>query len=178
MKAKAGSLVHSPAHLVDLLPTIAEITKAPLPETYPGRELSPLAGVSFAPALAGQEIKNRPPIHLLYHIDRGLRDGDWKLVSFQSDPWELYNLALDRTEMHNVASQNPEIVKRMTRQWHEMAEQVLHVPVKEREPVADTAVQPRRNPQWSDFDSSDTGTTGKGRRAKRAAKAAADQKQK
>jgi len=47
----------------------------------------------------------RPPIHLLFADDRGLRDGDWKLVSFRSEPWELYNIAEDRTELHDLAAE-------------------------------------------------------------------------
>ncbi len=139
LKLKPGSLVHSPAHLVDLLPTLAEVAGVKVPESYPGRELTPLAGVSLAPILAGKPMTQRPPIHLLFGSDRGLRDGDWKLVSFQSQPWELYNLANDRTELHNVAAQHPDIVSRMVRQWHEMTENVLIATAKERAPVAETA---------------------------------------
>ncbi len=86
MKRKPGSVVSSPAHLVDLLPTVAEITGTKIPETFPGREPTPLAGISLAPILAGDEIDARPPIHLLFASDRGVRDGKWKLVSFQSHP--------------------------------------------------------------------------------------------
>ncbi|MFA6543021.1 MAG: arylsulfatase [Limisphaerales bacterium] len=153
LKTRPGALVHSPAHLVDVLPTLAEVAGAPLPKTWPGRELTPLAGISLAPILAGGEIKSRPPIHLLFSSDRGLRDGDWKLVSFQSQPWELYNLAEDRTELHNVAAKHPEIVSRMVKQWHDMALNVLMTPAKERTPVATTATEPRRNPQWTDYTS-------------------------
>jgi arylsulfatase len=92
IKAKSGSVVSSPAHLVDVLPTFAELAGAMVPATFPGREPAPLAGISLAPILAGGEIKQRPPIHLLFSSDRGLRDGEWKLVSFQSHPWELYHL--------------------------------------------------------------------------------------
>ena len=47
--------------------------------------------------------------------DRGLLDGDWKLVSFQSNPWELYNLAEDRTELHDLAAEKPEIRDRLVK---------------------------------------------------------------
>jgi len=139
LKQKPGSLVHLPAHLVDVLPTLAEVARAKVPASFPGRELSPLAGVSLAPLLAGREIASRPPIHLLFARDRGLRDGDWKLVSFQSGPWELYNLAADRAELHNVAAQHPDIVRRMAEQWHEMTANVLKAPAGQRAPVAEKA---------------------------------------
>ncbi|HAC92720.1 MAG TPA: arylsulfatase, partial [Planctomycetaceae bacterium] len=100
-----------------MLPTLAEISGASLPTNWPDRELSPLAGISLAPILVGQKIHSRPPLHFLFSSDRALRDGDWKLVSFQSDPWELYNLATDRAEMHDVAAQHPDIVARMAAKW-------------------------------------------------------------
>jgi arylsulfatase A-like enzyme len=150
MKTTPGSLVHSPAHLVDVLPTLAEVAGAKVPDSYPGRQPAPLAGVSLAPILAGKPATTRPPIHLLHGSNRGLRDGDWKLVSFQSQPWELYNLAMDRTESHNVAGQHPEITGRMVRQWHEMTAKVLMAPEKERRPVAATATAKRHN-EWSTY---------------------------
>ena len=65
-------------------------------------------GTSLVPLLEGKSIVNRPPIHLLFSKDRGLRDGDWKVVSFQSQGWELYNVAADRCELKDLASEQPE----------------------------------------------------------------------
>jgi arylsulfatase len=175
MKRKPGALVHSPAHLVDVLPTLAEVAGATVPESYPGRTPTPLAGVSLAPILAGKEAAPRPPIHLLYGTDRGLRDGDWKLVSFQSQPWELYNLAEDRTELHDLAGKHRAILARMVKQWHEMAAEVLHAPAKERAPVTETATG-QQNPRWSDYTGAkspkDGGTENKKRPKKVASPAA------
>jgi arylsulfatase len=88
---------------------------------------------------------------LLFGSDRGLRDGDWKLVSFQSDPWELYNVAKDRTELHNIAAQHPDMVSRMAKQWTDMAANVLHSPAKQYAPVASTASELRRHREWTDY---------------------------
>jgi arylsulfatase len=93
----------------------------------------------------------RPPIHLLFAGDRGLRDGDWKLVSFRSQPWELYNIANDRAELHNVAAAHPEMVERMAKQWHDMAGTVLMVPPNERRPVAGTATG-HVHREWSNYE--------------------------
>ena len=150
LKAKAGSFVDSPAHLVDVLPTFAEIAGGKIPAVFPGRDPAPLAGISLGPILAGHEITQRPPIHLLFAGDRGLRDGEWKLVSFQSHPWELYHIATDRTELHDVAAKHPEIVARMVKQWHDMSANVLMVPAKENKPVA-AEVAMKTNPQWSNY---------------------------
>ena len=89
----------------------------PVPAAWPGREPTPLAGISLAPILAGGAITARPPIHLLFSSDRGLRDGDWKIVSFQSDPWELYDLAKDRTELHDVIAAHPDVAVWLQDAW-------------------------------------------------------------
>jgi arylsulfatase A-like enzyme len=150
LKAKPGSMTHQPAHLVDVLPTLADLTDTKLPKQWSGRELEPVSGISLLPILKGEKIENRPPIHLLFGTDRGLRDGDWKLVSFRSQPWELYNLANDRTELNNLAAKNPNRVKRMSKLWHEMAEDVLKAPERSRTPVAAEATL-HDHPEWTDF---------------------------
>lgn len=156
LKTKPNTKTHSPMHLVDVLPTLAEISEATLPETWPDRELTPLAGISLTPIFAGNEIKSRPPIHFLFSTDRGLRDGDWKLVSFKGGPWELYNIEKDRTELHNVIAENPEIAKRMETQWTDMTQNVLFAAKKFYAPVDETATGPKQNPQWSSYSSEDT----------------------
>ncbi len=158
LKQKLGTVVSSPAHLVDVLPTFADIAGATIPATFPGREPSPLAGISLAPIIAGGEITARPPIHLLFASDRGLRDGDWKLVSFQSHPWELYHMPSDRTETHNVAAQHPDIVASLSKQWHDMAANVLTTKGKELSPVA-TSDSPKLNPGWTQYNKTATAKT-------------------
>ncbi len=150
-----GRLVHTPAHLVDVLPTLAEITGIRRPDIWPGREPDPLSGVSLVPLLTGGEFERRPPIHLLFSTDRGLRDGDWKLVSFRGEPWELYNIATDRTELHDVAAEHPEVVARMAKQWTDMARDVLRCPAREVRDVTKPATVPRQNPQWTDYSAPD-----------------------
>lgn len=150
LKTKAGTLVHTPAHLVDVLPTLAELAGTTLPRQWPERKLEPVSGVSLVSILNGKPLERRHPIHLLFGSDRGLRDGDWKLVSFRSHPWELYNLADDRTELHDLAAEKPEIRDRLAKVWYEMAENVLHAPPKARGPAA-TTPSPYQNPEWTDF---------------------------
>ncbi len=151
LKTKTGAVNDSPAHLIDVLPTFAAIAGAAIPSTFPGRELTPLAGISLAPILAGETIAKRPPIHLLYGSDRGLRDGEWKLVSFQSQPWELYRIPGDRAETQNVAAQHPEIVERMAKQWFAMTKDVLMAPAAELKPVAMEATE-QIHREWTKFE--------------------------
>ncbi len=151
LKSKAGSISNNPAHLVDVLPTFAAVAGASIPNTFPGRQLTPLAGISLAPILAGETMSNRPPIHLLYGSDRGLRDGEWKLVSFQSQPWELYHIATDRAETKNVAARHPEIVERMSNTWHSMSKDVLISPAAEIKPVA-SHVTEKIHREWTKYE--------------------------
>jgi arylsulfatase len=148
IKVEPGSIIDAPAHLVDVLPTLAEIAEAEIPSTWPGRKPTPLAGVSLNSIFEGKGMASRPPIHLLFNKDRGLRDGDWKLVSFQSKAWELYNLADDRCETHDLADKHPEKVKRMAEEWHRMAEEEVLAKENERQPVSNEG-PPHINKRWT-----------------------------
>lgn len=150
IKTKHGRINSTVAHLVDVLPTINEIAGVENLETYPGREPSPLAGVSLAPVFAGKPLESRPPVHFLFDLDRGLRDGDWKLVAFQAGPWELFNIAKDRTELSNLADKHPERVERMAAEWHRMTKDVLKAPKREQRPAA-TEATPKVHREWSDY---------------------------
>ena len=146
-----GGITHQPAHLVDILPTLAEMAGAKIPEKFPGRELTPLAGTSLVPVLQGKALESRPPIHLMFSQDRGLRDGDWKLVSFKAKKWELYNLAEDRCELNDLADKHPDIVKKMAKEWHRMAKEEVLATAREQKPVSDTGL-PHENREWTKFD--------------------------
>jgi arylsulfatase len=84
-------------------------------------------------------------------MDRGLRDGDWKAVSFRGEAWELYNMAEDRAELHNLAETEPDRVKTMLETWTKMARDVLHAPPKHYAPAIEARL-PHRHPQWTQFD--------------------------
>jgi len=161
LKTKAGSVTDQPAHLIDILPTLAEAAGAEIPDSWPGRELTPMAGISLGPVFSGGMLSARQ-LYFLYNTDRGIRDGDWKLVSFQSNPWELYNLREDRTELRNLASQMPEMTERLAARWFEMAEQVDTAPASRRRPILEVE-DPSGHPLlWTDYG---TGGSKKQRRA-------------
>ena len=173
IKAKAGSITATPSHLIDVLPTLTEVSGASVPSAWPGRELAPLAGVSLGPVFAGGTLPRRP-LYFLFNTDRGLREGDWKLTSFQSNPWELYNLAEDRTEQHDLAAKHPEVRDRLAKQWFQMAKDVDMAPAARRTPVLETA-KPVSHPEWTGYDTSQGGKPKKDRE-KKAAKAPLESK--
>lgn len=148
--ATAGTTIDQPVHLIDLLPTIADITDSPVPDTWQDKPLRPVAGISLKSLLAGKTWESRPPIHLLYDRDRGLRDGKWKAVSFRSKAWELYDMSRDRTELQNLAQQHPERLNQMVEEWTRISQQQLHAPKRQFAPVSE-AGPPHRHREWTQF---------------------------
>ena len=160
LQTRPGTITDQPAHLIDVMPTLAEVTQSKIPDQWTGRTLRPVSGVSLAPVFRGQPLRREQPIHLLFSGDRGLRDGDWKAVSFRSEAWELYNMAEDRTELNDLAATEPERLATMIEKWTEMSRDVLHAPSRAYAPT--TKAQPvHSNREWTNFDG---GPPGKERR--------------
>jgi len=151
MNVKKGSITHQPAHLVDILPTLESVCGARIPEKFPGRELTPLAGTSLKPVFHGFKLQERPPIHLMYGPNRGLRVREWKLVSYRAKNWELYNLAEDRCELNDLAAKYPDTVEKMAAEWHRMAKEEVLATAAEQKPVSDEG-PPHENREWTKFD--------------------------
>ncbi|MEM6779284.1 MAG: arylsulfatase [Planctomycetota bacterium] len=151
MTTTPGSICRQPGHLIDVMPTVADVTSAPIPETFTGRELRPVSGVSLKPVFSGQKAERGEALHFLFASDRAVRDGDWKAVSFRSGPWELYDLATDRTERHDLAAQHPQRLQRLVRLWTRMAEDVLHTSERLRAPVrSESSIH--QHLEWTNFD--------------------------
>jgi arylsulfatase len=110
-----NSLVTTPAHLIDLMPTCLELTGA----SPPARKLE---GVSLAPLLRSAE--PIPPRLLFWEHEgnRAVRDGHWKLVQHYGTPWELYDLDADRTESHDLSAQNSQLVENFKQQYDTWAQ--------------------------------------------------------
>lgn len=94
----------------DMMPTLAGMTGAAVPENTDG--------ISFLPTLLSQgDQKTHDYLYWEFHEKNGrlaVRQGDWKLVRQdvfipEKTTTELYNLANDPEEKNNVAEQNPEI---------------------------------------------------------------------
>ena len=155
LKTKPGSITATPVHLIDVLPTLADLGQSEIPKTFPNRDLRPISGVSMRPILEGEKFTRPEPLYLIYYKDYGLRDGDWKLVSFKSQEWELYNLAHDRAETQNLAKAEPERLQKMISKWREMTRDVLHS-----EKLSKIKMQPaeavKSNREWTKYSDADT----------------------
>jgi arylsulfatase A-like enzyme len=103
-------VVNGTIHMVDILPTLAALTGAPLAKS------KPLDGMNVWPVIS--EGKPSPRTEVVYNVEpfRGaVREGDWKLVWRTPLPsaLELYNLATDPSEKNNVGPGEPETVRRL-----------------------------------------------------------------
>lgn len=119
---------HEVAHLIDIMPTLVDISNSQYPEQYHGNPIPAMEGVSLAPAFRGDSLERPGPVFWEHEGNRAIRltdaDGDWKLVSKHKRPWELYNMSNDRVEAQDLANQQPARVKAMAQLWQRWADRV------------------------------------------------------
>ncbi|MBM3851626.1 MAG: arylsulfatase [Verrucomicrobia bacterium] len=124
---EAGSLVHEPAHLIDLMATCVDLGGAEYPMTFGGQAITPREGRSLKPLFTApaQPLAASPrPLFWEHEGNKALRLGQWKLVAKHKQPWELYDLEADRTEQRNLAAAQPERLRAMAAQWQSWADRV------------------------------------------------------
>jgi arylsulfatase A-like enzyme len=138
----AGSVCEEPAMTIDILPTVAHLIGAELPEhTIDGKNIWPL--------IAGEDGAKSPHEAYYFYYGRELqavRMGKWKLhfphgyrtmagqpggtggiptkYSQARTGLELYDLRADVGESTNVASRHPEIVKRLQQLGDKMRDEL------------------------------------------------------
>ena len=151
IQVPAGTIINEPSHLIDVLPTIAELTGSPIADTHPDRDLRPISGQSLTPLLRGNSFKRIAPLHFLFSTDRGLREKQWKIVSFRQQSWELYDLSKDRTEQNNLAQVHPELTQSMAAKWTDMTKNLLHGPSRSYAEVQNTPLT-HQHPEWTRFE--------------------------
>jgi arylsulfatase len=109
--AGRGELRHTPAHLIDILPTALQLAGGKPPENWQGIKVPAKPGVTLTPAFAKDVTLERECLWWRHEGNRAIRVGDWKLVAAGKDAgWELYNLATDRGEQHDLAAKMPDKV--------------------------------------------------------------------
>jgi arylsulfatase len=122
-----GALRHTPAHLIDIVPTALDLAGARRPETWEGQPVPPAPGRSLVPVFARDGAAVHDELWWAHEGNRAIRVGDWKLVAAgESGAWELYDLSTDRGEMKNLAGEQPDKVRdlaaRWTQRWDEFRE--------------------------------------------------------
>ena len=78
---RRNALEHQPAHLIDVMATVVEVTGAAYPREFKGHAIQPMEGVSLRPAFDGRTLNRTQPIFWEHEGNRAVRSGNWKLVS-------------------------------------------------------------------------------------------------
>jgi arylsulfatase len=124
-----GELRHDVGHVIDLVPTILELTGAKTAATWNGVAVPPLPGQSLVPAFRKDGSVKRDILYFNHEGNRALRMGNWKLVSAREDEdrWELFDLSKDRCEAVDLAPKQPKRVKEMEAKWKELDAEFQHL---------------------------------------------------
>jgi arylsulfatase len=121
---RAGGLAHQACHVVDIMPTILDVARAPYPSELGGHALQPLDGESLVPLLEGQRWSRSQPIFWEHEGNAAVRDGNIKLVRQFNRPWELYDMESDRTELHDLSAGNRRMMDRLVAEYQHWADSV------------------------------------------------------
>ena len=133
IKAK-GEFRRQIGHVIDLMPTVLELSGAKYPKEYKGNKIIPYEGKSLVPTFA-KSVEDERALYWEHNANRGMREGKWKIVSLNTKKppyikdWELYNIEKDRSELNNLASKYPEKVKEMSAKWYAWAKRCNVLPL-------------------------------------------------
>jgi arylsulfatase K len=108
---QAGKTIETPVSLIDIAPTICELSGMPLRECFSGESLLPLA--------RGETNRNRGWSLSMYSgitsntLSYMLRKGTYKLIVYEGYPSRLFNLADDPRELDDLVEAEPDRVTEM-----------------------------------------------------------------
>jgi arylsulfatase A-like enzyme len=145
IKAK-GELRPQFGHVIDIAPTIYEITKIPAPTMVNGIKQNPIEGTSLAYTFndAGAAEQHKVQYFEMFG-NRGIYEDGWfartihrpawlpkPLTTLQNDKWELYNTKEDFSLANDLASQDTDKLKEMQALFMKEAEKYHVLPLDDR----------------------------------------------
>jgi arylsulfatase len=122
-----NELRHTPAHMIDIVPTVLALAGIEKPAQWNGEPIPAAPGRSLVPAFARDETIARDSLWWLHEGHRALRVDDWKIVAVKGGPWALYNLRIDRAEQQDLAARMPERVQEMAAVWQAQTDAFLRL---------------------------------------------------
>ncbi len=122
---------HTTTHILDVLPTLAELAGTNYPKRFKGKKIKPQAGKSLVSSIENESTLSKRPLFFEHLGKCGLIEGDWKIVRFNGKTWELYNLKVDRTELNNLAGNNQEKLDKMVAIYNRWAKENKVLPREE-----------------------------------------------
>ncbi len=120
---KQSKTVHQATHVVDIVPTILEITGIDYPTEMGGHAIQSPDGESFKPLFDGRDWQREQPIYWEHEGNCAVRFDNWKLVRRFGEDWELYEMNQDRTELHDIAGSNRPMTAKLDHLYRAWAEQ-------------------------------------------------------
>lgn len=114
---------HEPAHFIDIMATLVDLTGASYPENYKKKSVTPMQGVSLLPALENRSLEREKRLFWQWKRGGAVRDGSWKAV-FYGKKWELFDLSKDHNEANDLSSQYPEKMATMKQHYADWYEEV------------------------------------------------------
>jgi arylsulfatase len=131
---RRNAMDDTPVHLIDVMPTIVDVSGAEYPERWGTRQIPPMAGISLTPALRGEPLPERT-LYFEHEGHRAVREGRYKLTALRGAPWALYDMERDRTELDDLAGQQPQRAASLARKWDAWAAENQVTPLPESYPV-------------------------------------------
>jgi arylsulfatase len=145
IKAK-GEVCAQFGHVIDIAPTIYEITGIPAPKEVNGIVQDPIEGTSLAYTFNDASAKERHTVQYfemfgnraIYQdgwFARTIHRAPWLFKppqTLQNDIWELYNTKEDFSLANDLASQNPDKLKSMQDLFMKEAEKYHVLPIDDR----------------------------------------------
>ena len=116
------STAHTACHVVDILPTILQVTGAPYLKELDGHEIQSCQGESLMDLLQDRQWERHQPIFFEHEGNAAIRLGQFKLVRLHGQDWELYDIETDRTELHDLIHGEAQRAQQMIRQYQDWAD--------------------------------------------------------
>ena len=150
--ADGGRIREQYLHIIDIYPTLLEISGLPVPHRVNGVDQKPLEGYSFASTLGEAAASTSRKVQYYEMLgSRAIWDAGWMAVTWHKpgtdwndDRWELYDQDRDFAQARDLASEQPERLGAMVELWWAEARrhQVLPLDDRFRERVADSTRPP------------------------------------
>ncbi len=115
-----GQISNTVGHLIDIMPTLAEVSGATYPADFNGHAVLPMEGQSLLSAFTGKAPQNERTLcwRTNRKAHRAIRKGNWKLVAPDATaPWQLYDLEKDRVEMNDLSASHPDLVRELAERY-------------------------------------------------------------
>ena len=132
---RPGTMTHQIGHVIDFLPTFADLAGGVYLSHYNGHDIHPPDGRSLAPIFRGEKRESHETLFWEIRGCRAVRKGRWKAVSLGPerrhvghdipagcDGWELYDMEADRCELDDLSGRHPAVVKELDGLWRSWIE--------------------------------------------------------